>query len=83
LVEQGEGYGPILRTSYRWKNDVKIGIKNTRISECTAFRKLILDGRGRGDESFCPVKEEENLFSLLNVVISKGLCCMNLSSVQE
>jgi len=49
----------------------------------SAFERLRLEGGGRGDVSFCPVKHEETLYSLLNVVISKGLSCMHLSSVQE
>jgi hypothetical protein len=27
LVEEGKGYGPLGRTRYKWKNDVKMGIE--------------------------------------------------------
>jgi len=50
---------------------------------CSAFERLSLEGGGHGDESFCPVKDEENHFSLLNVVIFKELSSMHLRCVQE
>jgi len=45
LVEQGEGYGPIGRTRYGWKKDVKIGILEKGNEGVFCIREVQFGGR--------------------------------------